>query len=303
MRHKYKFSKIASLFAMSLLFIFNTACWTRVDPGWGGIVVDLNGGDRGVQEITLETGRVWYWPPTQDVYKFPHFMQRVQWTHDEAEGSPHNQEITFNSIEGTVIWADVGYAYSILKERIPYVFVALRTDAETITDDYMRTQVRDAIADCAEDRPLDRIYGAEKSEVSDCALEHLRTVPFIADNFELEYVNFIGAFRFDPAVQTAINNKIAAENEKKATIERAQGRAQAIREVAQADKEAKFMAAEGNDRLRASLTDAILVYENLQVMKEKWNGEFPRALMSGSGSGGVLLSLALADPTPPPATP
>jgi len=291
-------NKVSLLVLMSFVLVFGSAC-TRIEPGWGGIVVDLNGGDKGVDEIVIETGRIFFNPIGKAVYQFPHFMQRVKWTLDPADGSPENEEITFNSVEGTVVKTDVGFAYAIKAARIPHVFVALRTDIDSITDDYMRSQVRGAIAECAETKTLDKIYGAEKSAIADCALGAVNAVPFVAENFDVEYLTFIGAFRFDEAVQTSINNKIAAENEKKAAIETAlgqaqaareaaEGRADAIRSVANAERDAKFAAAEGNLKLQASLTGAVLQYQEIEMYRAKWNGEVSRVNMSG---GGALLSL------------
>jgi regulator of protease activity HflC (stomatin/prohibitin superfamily) len=292
-------NRFSLLLLLGFVLVFSSAC-TRIEPGWGGIVVDLNGGDKGVDDITIETGRIFYNPIGKQVYQFPHFMQRVKWTLDPTDGSPDNQEITFNSVEGTVVKTDVGFAYAIQASRIPHVFVALRTDIDSITDDYMRSQVRGAIAECAETKTLDKIYGAEKSAIADCALKAVNTVPFVAENFDVEYLTFIGAFRFDPAVQKSINSKIAAENEKKAAIETALGQAQAAREaaegkadairsVANAERDAKFAAAEGNLKLQASLTSAVLQYQEISMYREKWNGEVPRVQMGASG--GALLSL------------
>lgn len=296
-----RITRVGLLIAMAAILSFSTAC-TRIDPGWGGIVVDLNGGDKGVEDITIETGRIYYNPIGKSVYQFPHFMQRVKWTKDPADGSPNNEEITFNSVEGTVVNTDVGFAYGIKADRIPHVFVALRTDIDSITDDYMRSQVRGAIAKCAETKTLDKIYGAEKSSIADCAFKAVGAVPFVAENFEVEYLTFIGAFRFDPAVQTSINNKIAAENDKKAAIETALGQAQAAREaaegkadairsVAEAERDAKFAAAEGNAKLQKSLTPAVLRYQEIEMYRTKWNGEVSRVQM-GSG-GGALLNFSM----------
>lgn len=285
---KSRIMRVGLLLAMGLFLSFSTAC-DRIEPGYGGIVVDLNGEDKGVDDITVETGRIYYNPFGTAIFQLPTFMQRVAWTQDPAEGSADNEEITFNSVEGTIIKTDVGFAWAVKKDRVPHVFVEFRTTVADITDGYFRSQVRGAIAECAEDKPLDLIYGAGKTEIAKCAFSKVGSVPFIRDNFDLEYLTFIGGFRFDPKVQDAINNKIAAENEKKAAIERALGKAQAIREVAQADRDSKFLAAEGNDRLVKSLTSALLTYEKIQMMREKWDGTMPRAIMGGDSA--ALLSL------------
>ncbi len=47
-----QFTRVALLGLLALVLSFSTAC-TRIDPGYGGIVVDLNGQDKGVDEITV----------------------------------------------------------------------------------------------------------------------------------------------------------------------------------------------------------------------------------------------------------
>jgi regulator of protease activity HflC (stomatin/prohibitin superfamily) len=298
-----RYTRVGLLLALAAVLSFSTAC-SRIDPGYGGIVVDLNGEDKGVDDITVQTGRIYYNPIGKAVYQLPHFMQRVAWTSNPAEGSRDNEEITFNSIEGTVIKTDVGFAWAVKQERIPHVFVEFRTNVADITDGYFRSQVRGAIAACAESKTLDLIYGAEKTAISQCAFDKVASVPFIADNFDLEYLTFIGAFRFDPVVQTAINNKIAAENEATAVEKAAEGvanaarteasgAADAIRFVSIAERDAKFAAAEGNLKLQKSLTPAVLQYQEIEMYRTKWNGEVSRVQM-GAG-GGALLNFSMDD--------
>ena len=298
---KSRITRVGLLLIMGIMLSFMTAC-TRIDPGYGGIVVDLNGEDKGVDDITIETGRIYYNPIGKAVYQLPHFMQRVVWTADPAEGSRNNEEITFNSIEGTIIKSDVGFAWSVKQERIPHVFVEFRTSVSDITDGYFRSQVRGAITACAEIKTLELIYGSEKTAISTCAFNRIAAVPFIKANFDLEYLTFIGAFRFDPKVQDAINNKIAAENEATAvekTAEgvanaartQAQGQADAIRTVSIAERDAKFAAAEGNLKLQKSLTSAVLQYQEIEMYRTRWNGEVSRVNMGSNG--GALLNFSM----------
>src|SRR3989344_2786291 len=58
---------------------------TKVEPGYVGIKVNQYGSQRGVEDFPIVTGRVLYNPFTEDVYKFPTFLQNVVWTQNEAE--------------------------------------------------------------------------------------------------------------------------------------------------------------------------------------------------------------------------
>ena len=42
---------------------------TRIDAGHEGIKVNMYGTDKGVSDVVLVTGRVWYNPFTEDVYE------------------------------------------------------------------------------------------------------------------------------------------------------------------------------------------------------------------------------------------
>jgi len=52
---------IISAFVFILFFIIAfVSCNERIDAGYEGILVKLYGTDKGVQDVSLVTGRVWY---------------------------------------------------------------------------------------------------------------------------------------------------------------------------------------------------------------------------------------------------
>ncbi|MGH7436956.1 MAG: hypothetical protein ACRENE_14885, partial [Polyangiaceae bacterium] len=53
---------------------------TRVDAGHVGIRVKLAGSDRGVQDMPVVTGWVFYNPLTEQIVLFPTSVQNVVWT-------------------------------------------------------------------------------------------------------------------------------------------------------------------------------------------------------------------------------
>lgn len=62
--------KIKSMCVFMLLMtaLFLTSCSERIDAGSEGILVNLYGSDKGVDDVSLVTGRVWYNPFTEEVY-------------------------------------------------------------------------------------------------------------------------------------------------------------------------------------------------------------------------------------------
>ena len=65
-----------------LFFIFTmTSCATRAGVGEVGIKVSMAGSARGVQDIPLQTGWIFYFPPTTNVIVYPTYVQTAVWTH------------------------------------------------------------------------------------------------------------------------------------------------------------------------------------------------------------------------------
>ena len=65
--------KIKFVFMLSLILsaLCLTSCSERIDAGSEGILVNLYGSDKGVDDVSLVTGRVWYNPFTEEVYEYP----------------------------------------------------------------------------------------------------------------------------------------------------------------------------------------------------------------------------------------
>src|SRR3569832_2279314 len=77
-------------------FVFSS-CAARVDAGHVGIRVKLAGSSRGVDDIPVVTGWVFYNPLTEQLVMFPTSVQNNVWTKDPHEGSPRDESITFTS--------------------------------------------------------------------------------------------------------------------------------------------------------------------------------------------------------------
>lgn len=267
---------------LTLLVILN-GC-TLVEPGYVGIRVNLYGSDKGTEEKPLQTGRVFYNPWSEDIYTFPTFMQNVIWTHDETEGSPHDDSITFNSIEGAGLNVDVALSFSLNKDKVPTIFNKHRMDISHIASTYLRQHVRDALNLTASKMKVVDIFGTKKEELITSAKNHLNSIlepqGFIIDNF-----SFVSNFRVDERVESSINATIEAtqraieaenkikqsEAEAKQLIAEAQGKAESILLEAKAKSDA-------NKMITQSLSEELLKYEALQ----KWDGIMPKV------TGGAL---------------
>lgn len=272
-----------------LTTILSVGC-TNVEPGYIGIKVNMYGSQKGVEDFPLQTGRVMYNPWTEDIYKFPTFMQHKAWTEGENESSPINEAITFNSSEGASITADVGLNYSLNPQKVPQLFVEFRQDVHTITNTYLRNQVRDSFNRIGGHYKAVSLFGEEKQklldEVKQDLISRLEKHGFIIDT-----ISFIGSPRGDARVMASINlvieatqRAIEAENkvrqveaEAAQRLAQAQGEADSIMKVAEAQ-------AKANKELSASITPELIKYR----MLDKWDGVLPRVT---SGDASLLLNI------------
>jgi regulator of protease activity HflC (stomatin/prohibitin superfamily) len=71
--------KLIFTMALAVVTALSFTSCERVDAGHEGILVDLYGSDRGVNDVSLVTGMVYYNPFTQNVYEYPTFVQTVDY--------------------------------------------------------------------------------------------------------------------------------------------------------------------------------------------------------------------------------
>src|SRR5580692_6190341 len=117
----------------SLLIV---GCGTTILPGHVGIEVDQYGKNRGVQDYTTTTGRVWYNPWTTSIIEYPTYVQTVKWTANPHEGGlndrpgsgTEDESITFTTKESMAVNADISLSFQLKQEQIPAFYVKFRSD-------------------------------------------------------------------------------------------------------------------------------------------------------------------------------
>ena len=286
----YKITRSKSIMkifrGLPLLFIFAlpwvSAC-TKVEPGYAGIRVNMYGSQKGVEDFPLVTGRVWYNPFTEDIIKFPTFLQTIVWTEDDTEGSPNDDSITFNSVEGAVASADISLSYSFKTSKVPALFVEFRRSAEEITNVYMRSQVRDSFSRLASTMKIVDIFGIKKQELLDKIKKDLQT-RLGPKGFNFDMISFVGGLRVDSNVQGSINSVIQATQkaiEAENKVRQARAEADQKIETARGASESLRITAEGqataNRTVSASLNDSLIHWQSIQ----RWNGVLPQVTAGG----------------------
>jgi regulator of protease activity HflC (stomatin/prohibitin superfamily) len=264
-----------ALIFLLLVMLGLTAC-EKVPAGHVGVKVYLLGGEKGVDSEELSPGR-YYIGWNKDLFLFPTFTQNYVWTRSTTEGSETNESLTFQTIEGLSVNADVGISYHIDPERVSLVFQKYRKGVDEITDIFLRNMVRDALVNAASVKQIEMVYGSGKTdllkEVEDAVTAECDPIGII-----VEKISFIGDFRLPDSVRRAINSKIEAtqkaqqrQNEVAEAIaaanklrEQAKGQADAILTRAKAEAEANLIVAQ-------SITDTLVQYRSVT----RWNGALP----------------------------
>lgn len=290
---------VAGAVAVGALFV-SDACLTRIDASHVGIKVKLAGSSRGVQDIPVVSGWVFFNPLTEQIISFPTSVQSVIWTKTPNEGPPIDESITFSSEEGVNVNADIGLAFHIDPALAPHLYLRFRlNDMRLLADGYVRNSVREAFNDQASRMKVQDIYGAGKTRLVSEVVKALAAV-LGKDGFLIDQVTINGALRLPQNVADAINrameatqNAIQAENrvrqvkaEAEQAIAEAHGGAEAARERAQGEADAVLIRARAdaraNEVIRLSTTGSVLQYRAI----ERWNGRLP--MMQGGDKTPLL---------------
>ncbi len=94
-----KFKIIAIALVATLIFGKVLFGCERIDAGHAGVKVELYGSERGVQDVELVTGMVWYNRFTTDVYEFPTYVKEIKYQRVIEDGS----EVSDRSIHCTTV--------------------------------------------------------------------------------------------------------------------------------------------------------------------------------------------------------
>lgn len=250
------------LFSILLLAAISYSC-TRIDAGYEGILIKQYGADKGVQDVTLVTGRVTYNPWTEDVEQFPLFVQTVDY-----------EPFKVNAKDGSEFSVDPTISLSVIKGFAPSIYIKYRKDIDEIIHTTLYNYVRDAFRIQFNKFTTDDITGRREefeSNVQKYLIDQLEKEGFHLEQLTsgLKYpdviVNAINAK--NQAVQEAmkIENQVkAAEANAKIMVAKAEGDAKALVIQARADAEA--------NELRQRSLNSLLIQ---QQFIEKWDGTLP----------------------------
>ena len=221
---------------LTLFLMCCCSCMQRIDAGHEGIKINLYGSDKGVDDVELVTGAVWYNPITEAVYEYPTFVQTVDY-----------EPFAFNSKDGSVFTFDPTVMMNIKPGCASVVFTKYRKRLDDIIEVTLVPFIHDAFKTEINARTDNELI-SNQAEFQDAIEERLRE--------ELGKENFIvtkvtTGIQYPPALLDAITMKNKAIQDQ-ARVENEILVAKALKTIA--------------------LTPAVLE----QMWIEKWDGHLPQ---------------------------
>ena len=262
---KSKFIKVLLFTFIVMISMMFTSCgYERIDAGYEGIKVNLYGDDKGVDDVTLVTGAVWYNPITTAVYEYPTFVQTVDYA-----------PFSINAKDGSSFTVDPTISLKIVDGKSAEVFKKYRKeDITEVINTTLYNYVRNAFRIQLNNYTTDELVS--KREEFEKAIEERLSKELLAENFKLEQMT--SGLQYPQTLVNAIDAKNAAVQEaQKAQNEVLKIKAEAEKKIAAANGEAKALKIKGdaeaeyNRKIAASLSPLIVQ----QMMLDKWDGKLP----------------------------
>lgn len=235
-----------------VLTVISFSNCTRIDAGHEGMKVNLYGSNRGVDDVALVTGWVWYNPFTTKVYEYPTFVQTVDY-----------EPFSINAKDGSEFIVDPTISLKMNSGKAPEIFVRYRRGLDDIVKLTLYNYVKDAFRIELNSFTTDEIV-SERASFEKNLEESLR-MTLEKEGFEL--VQLTSGLKYPESIVTSVNAKnnaiqqaMRAENELKVA------EAEAAKLVAQAEGEKR-----ANELRMQSLTPLLIQ----QQMIDKWDGKLP----------------------------
>lgn len=271
MKKMLKSSGLFLLFALFGLSMLSSSC-SRVDSGYVGVKVYLLGGSKGVNNEVLGVGRYWI-GVNEQLFTFPTYQVNYVFTAASTEGSPENEEFTFQTKEGMECSMDMGLGMHFNPDKISDMFQRYHKGEDEIRGVVVRNVLRSSLNKAASSMPVEFVYGEGKAvlldSVKSMTKRELDGTGIIVDNLYL-----IGSIRIPSTVIDALNSKIGM-------TQKAQ---QSENELRKAEADAKIVVvkaeaeAQANRIIANSITPTLVQWESIK----KWNGQLPQVTSGNS---------------------
>lgn len=254
------------------LLVIQPFTYENIDAGNVGIKINLYGSDRGVDNITIVTGRVWYNTWTTKIIEFPTFTQSVDY-----------DPFVVTTKDAAEFKVDPKLNYHVNPAMVPQIYRQYRKSLTEIEQQFMRNTIYDAYRIVANSFSSDSVMSnREKFEdrIQIILTKNLSKDGFVYDQLTSAITPPESLRQMIDEKNASIQARLKAENqakqadaEAKVKVATAQGEAQALLVRAKAESEA--------NRLKQQSLTPLLVQ---QQWIQKWDGKLPTTQAGGNTS-------------------
>lgn len=224
----------------------------RIDSGNTGILVNLAGSNRGVDDAKVETGWVVFNRWTKQLFEYPSYVQLVDY-----------EKFDIKDKNGTIFYVDPTLEFNIKRDDAKTVFLSYRLDNEILQKTVVLNEVKNAYKNIAGTYDTDSLINNTPQFEKEVETELAKQLQIRGFTFS----NIQSSVKPNKDLQDAINAKtIATQKAIQAENERKIAEANAMKMVAEAEGKAK-----ANKLLETSITPELLQLKAI----EKWDGKLP----------------------------
>jgi regulator of protease activity HflC (stomatin/prohibitin superfamily) len=202
--------RILVIVGVVLVFILGVSSCKIADSAEVALVVDQIGTNKGVPNIEMASGVIFYFPPTQDVYMYPTSVQHKVWTADINEDSDTDEHIDVTSADGATFGLDVSINLQLQRARASELFVKYRVDMTELIETRVRTIVRKELLDNAVNFASDSLL--QHRNVYESDVTKTLTVALNKEGFTLNNIAIL-KMALPASYKKAIERKIAVLQE------------------------------------------------------------------------------------------
>ncbi len=255
---------LLAIVALLGIVLFFSSC-SVVRPGHRGVRVNMGA----VSPTVLNEGVYLRLPFVQRIVKIPVMVQQT--TFENLPAASASMQDVFST---------VNLSYHIKPERVNVYFQRYGKSPKSVMDLMLSAKLQEIVKATTNMYPTEELL-KKRSEVRDIIYNKIKVVAELQDVIIDEFS--MTNFSFGRTYQAAIEEKQVME-QKAETARRA-------KEVATQNGEAQIIAAraesESNRLRQLAITPQLIRYEEVLVLKEKWDGKLPQV----TGGATPLLNL------------
>lgn len=216
------------IIAMGLMLSLTIVSCTTADSSEVALIVDQIGNDKGIPNVEMASGFIFYFPPTQDVFLYPTNVQHKIWAvKDEEDADTH---INVTSSDGATFGLDVALNIQLQREKASDLFIKYRVDMDKLIDTRVKTIVRKELLDNAVSFASDSLL--QHRNIYEANVSKTLAIALNKEGFDLSNLA-VTNMSIPDSYRAAINKKIKVIQET-ATIksQTEQAQQEAMRKVA-----------------------------------------------------------------------